>query len=393
MSVDIVRAYQLFTPGAPIQNKSFFAGRIDQIGRVVSSIPSPGIHPIIFGLRGVGKTSLANVIGDLLPTYLAIKITCDAADTFYSIWDKVLRQASISFKEQAFGFNQNEAEQTTSLASFLNDVKDPSPSDVASIFSTIKTQAIFVLDEFDRVTNEQAKEYLADLIKNVSDNLNQITIVIVGVGTSVSDLIEAHESVSRNLRQIELPPMEPDEIRDIISRGMGEIGITFDDWLMDEIVLLCDGFPHYAHLLGLAIARACDTDSVTHVSNHTFDRACASAVSDAIETLKEGFSQATSTAKPSNYPRILVGCGYAHHDDRGVFRATDVVNAVADFFGDDLSVPRVVPALSAFASRDRGPVLQTISVAGRNQYRFVDPMMRPFLKIKGRSMRPSDGVK
>ena len=72
----------VFTPGFPINHRDFFKGRVQQIKRILDTIPSPGRHPIVFGQRGVGKTSLVNILAELLPSFLSVKITCDGSDTF-----------------------------------------------------------------------------------------------------------------------------------------------------------------------------------------------------------------------------------------------------------------------------------------------------------------------
>ena len=110
------------------------------------------------------------------------------------------------------------------------------------------------------------------------------------------------------------------------------------------------------------------------------------AVEDAVETYRNAFTVATRTSKPSRYPRILSACAYAKHDDNGVFRATDVVDAMQRIFQDAVSVPSVVPALGEFCNAERGPILSKVPVGDRSHYRFIDPMFRPFLRIKAKSL-------
>ena len=61
------RIHEAFSPSAPIdKQRSLFAGRTRQIDRLLGAIFQRGQHAIIFGERGVGKTSLANLLYDLL---------------------------------------------------------------------------------------------------------------------------------------------------------------------------------------------------------------------------------------------------------------------------------------------------------------------------------------
>jgi len=70
-----IDAGQVFTPAAPIDAESLFAGRNTQIRQVVDAVIQKGQHAIIFGERGVGKTSLANIISTKLtsPNIIALE--------------------------------------------------------------------------------------------------------------------------------------------------------------------------------------------------------------------------------------------------------------------------------------------------------------------------------
>ncbi len=385
---DILHPAQVFTPGAPVNKKDFFAGRIRQIQRVVETIPSPGRHPIIFGQRGVGKTSLANILGELLPEIWAVKVNCDGSDTFASIWDRVLQKASIAFKKAAFGLSPHEVTERENLRSFIPHDNEIGPSDVAGVFDLLQRHAVFVLDEFDRVGDEDARSQMADLIKNLSDNNPNVTVVLVGVSGSITGLIGEHPSIQRNLVQIELPPMSKDEITAIITGGCNVLQLNPTADVLDEVAILAHGFPHYAHLLGLSMARAAEGRETVDIDLDLFHSlACELAVEDAIETYRNTFTQATRTVKASRYPRLLCACAYANHDEDGVFRATDVVDAMQESFGEKLALQAVVPALGQFCTHQRGPVLIKVPVADFSHYKFADPMLRPFLRIKAKGLQ------
>lgn len=384
--------HDVFTPGAPIDKRDFFAGRVKQIQRVVETIPSPGRHPMVFGQRGVGKTSLANILNELLPDIWTVKVNCDSTDTFTSMWNRVLQRASISFKQQAFGFSKSQVESHSSLRDFIGHDGDVSPSEVADVLCRVQSKAVFILDEFDRISDDQARPQMADLIKNLSDSARGVTLVIVGVGTSIAELIGEHPSIQRNLVQIELPPMKDDEIKEIVSGGAKKLGIQVDADVLDEITVLANGFPHYAHLLGLSISKASELRSAKRITIKLFrDLTCSLAVEDAIETYRSAFMLATRTSKPSRYPQLLCACGHASCDEQGVFRATDVVDAMKAVFKEDLTIQAVVPALGEFCDKDRGPILLKVPVGDRSHYRFTDPMMRPFLKIKAKALQSAAG--
>jgi hypothetical protein len=383
--------HKVFTPGFPINQQDLFRGRIPQLNKILQTVPSPGRHPIIFGQRGVGKTSLVNILTQFfLPGQMAVKATCDGSDSFKSIWNRVFQKITIEFKEHSFGFSRQESEKKINLASFLGreneGINGVGPADIAGVLALLKQRAIFVIDEFDRITEESAKVALADLIKNLSDNNQNVTLVLVGVGESISDLIGDHPSIGRNLVQVEMPLMADAEIKEIVAKGAEYLQIKVETDVLQQIAFLSAGFPHYGHLLGLSIAKACLIRDTKTIDLKLFDElACSLAVEDSVETYRNSFSKATRTSKQSRYPQILCACGIASHDERGVFRATDVVEAMLSLFKETVNVQAVVPALQAFTDADRGAILDKVPFGTQNHYRFREPMMRPFLRIKGRS--------
>ena len=390
--MNLTQAILEFTPGAPISQYDFFRGRLKEINRVRETIPSPGRHPVIFGKRGVGKTSLANVIQYLAgPDATAVKVTCDGADTFKAIWNRVFQRTTVSFRRAAFGFNQEQAEVHTNLAAYLQTDNGVSASDVAGVLDQVQTQrAVFVLDEFDRVTDGQTKRQMADLIKIVSDNTQSVTIVIVGVGQNIHELIGEHPSIIRNLAQIEMREMSDAEVVEVVQSGFSRLGIAASDEVFDEIAALAGGFPHYAHLLGLATAKACITMETTSVELPLFNEmACPLAVEEATDSYREAFSKATTTTTKSRYPQLLCACAHADTDEKGLFRTGDVVSAMAAQFGSVVTNHQIKRALGEFSTAERGEVLLQTKRGRVNYYHFREPMMRPFLRIKAKSLPTS----
>lgn len=383
----VVRANTIFTPGYPVHQRDLFSGRADQVQRTLEGLMAPGRHPVIFGQRGVGKTSLANILGESLQNVYAVKVSCDGSDTFATIWNRILNTASITFKRQAFGFQEAEAQKTVSLGALLgHDPQTTKPAEIAQLLQKVNQYCTVILDEFDKVVDKQAKAQFADLIKILSDTVPKFTIVLVGVAENIHELIGEHPSIDRNLVQIEMPLMPDGEIKTIFTNGLAKLGLSVDQAVVDQIARLTGGFPHYAHLLGLCTAKACALNNSSNVDGSVFDTACNIAVQDAIEKYRDAYSRATATTQSSRYPLILSACGYADTDTRGVFRATDVVDAVSQVFNEQVTVQAVVPALGEFTKPGRASVLRPVSVAGRQCYRFSDPMMRPFCRLKAREL-------
>ena len=383
----IAQANQVFTPGFPVHQRDLFSGRAEQLDRTIDALSAPGRHPVIFGQRGVGKTSLANILGQVLKNLVSVKVSCDGNDTFPTIWNRILYTASISFKQQAFGFSQDDATKTISLGDALgHDPSTTKPAEIADLLRRVQGYCVVILDEFDKVTDQQTKAAFADLIKILSDTAQDVTLILVGVAENIHELLGAHPSIDRNLVQIELPLMSDKEIKLIIETGFNRLSLTVESGVVAQVPVLAGGYPHYAHLLGLCCAKVCADNDTTHLTRQLFDIACNLAVEDAVEKYRDAYVRATATTQASRYPLILSACGYARTDSRGVFRATDVVDAIQQVFNESLTVQAVVPALGQFLTEERAAVLQAVKVGGRQCYRIRDPMMRPFCRLKAREV-------
>src|SRR6266481_852 len=53
---------KVFTPHAPVQILDLLFGRSETVHKIVKQINNPGAYPILYGDRGVGKTSLASIV-------------------------------------------------------------------------------------------------------------------------------------------------------------------------------------------------------------------------------------------------------------------------------------------------------------------------------------------
>ncbi len=56
----------LFSPHAPVDAEELFSGRTDLLLRMIDVIYQRGLHAVLYGDRGVGKTSLTYILRDRL---------------------------------------------------------------------------------------------------------------------------------------------------------------------------------------------------------------------------------------------------------------------------------------------------------------------------------------
>jgi Cdc6-like AAA superfamily ATPase len=242
---------QVFTPGSPVSEKELFAGRIEQIGRILDAISQKGFHAVLYGDRGVGKTSLANVLSSFLKDrgvdVLFPRANCDATDDFTSLWKKVLRELTITETKEGIGFA---AEQIHTRKRLIDALPDRlSPDDIKRTLMSISANTMLVvgIDEFDRLADEAAAEQISDTIKALSDGGCPATILLIGVAESVDALVAGHQSIERSLVQIAMPRMSTTEIEQIVTQGLSRLGMEIDQDALHDISSIARSALRYPH--------------------------------------------------------------------------------------------------------------------------------------------------
>ena len=88
---------EAFRPAAPIDRRGLFSGRSDEIAELFSVVAQPGQHAVVYGERGVGKTSLVTVVAELLAGsgVATARAICDSSDDFSSVWRKALSEIPV----------------------------------------------------------------------------------------------------------------------------------------------------------------------------------------------------------------------------------------------------------------------------------------------------------
>jgi KAP-like P-loop domain-containing protein len=281
-----------FRPGSAIDLPTQFAGRKDEVSALVDALHVDGSCPIIYGERGLGKSSLALqleriALGDVelledlalagrglgeVDRFVVFQFSCtDGIGTKDDLLQRLINTAE--------GFTDAEALPGRSLVSeksiktlklkvfeqqvaktFKSGISGPrfKSLSVEEKFEIItrrvveekERRVLYIIDELDRVRDTKG---LASVIKNLSSP--QIKFLLVGVGQNVSALLHDHASLDRTLIQVHVRMMRDDDSAMIVRKAQSylqheKIDIEFTEGAILAIVQAAGGFPWFVHTLG-----------------------------------------------------------------------------------------------------------------------------------------------
>lgn len=375
---------QVFSPISPIQERDFFFGRINQLEKIADAINENGQHAILYGERGVGKTSLANIMSKSYTNLYPVKITCDRQDTFKTLWERAFESIQFSKTTTGLGFNSQQITEIVNLKGQITNIPNLRANQLVNIinsFGNFKT--LFIFDEFDNINNEKTRAAFADLIKSLSDNNSNTTIVLVGIADSIENLIGNHQSLERCLKQVKMPRMKPEEGTEIIVNGLRKLEIKIEKKIIDKIIEFSSGFPHYIHLLCKYGAKELIKNNKDVFSEAYLTIAIREGIENTSEQLRISFRKAILTSNSSNKWRDLIyACANCNLDEFNAFTISDVVcqyNAITNgkTKNNDLNYN-----LNKLTTEDRGEILTKLGKGMSTRYCFKNPMMRAFVKLK-----------
>jgi len=382
------KASSVFTPGAPVNTLSLFKGRGKQIELALQAVNQIGCHPIIYGERGVGKTSLANVLHEIfynarMAGLRFAHINCDAADTFDSLWQKVFKGLTIS--ESGYvseATTQKGLDLPMTLAEWIG--KQMTPDQVLRTSSLIKAHLIVIIDEFDQLKEQiDVIQLMANTIKASSDQRVPLTIVLVGVADTIDELISQHESIDRNLVQIQMPRMSSEEVKEIVEGGLKALDFSIDEEALSFICYFAQGLPAAAHHIGLRLSYLLIDTKKTTATKIEVIQALISVIEGMGQSLLNDWNRAISSPRPNAlWKQVLLACSLAPRNELGWFRPNDV----ADMFrlvtnNSSYGVGTYSQHLHILAD-NRGKVLERRGSAHRFEFRFKKPLFQSYILMK-----------
>jgi hypothetical protein len=374
-----------FRPSAPIDQRDLLAGRAEQIETLADVLDELGQHALIYGERGVGKTSFAKVLSTVWndEDMLIVYVTCDGADDYSSVWAKVFDEIRLERVRSAVGFAGEDQRFYESVLSLTSG--SFKPNDVRSLLRQLTSAqpiAIFI-DEFDQIVDETARAWMADTIKTLSDQAVPATLVLIGVADSVEQLITEHQSVERALFQVLMPRLDAGELKQIVVGALEPHGVKVQPPAMKKIVGLSQGLPHYTHLLGQYAGVNAVLDGRMVVTPDDVLAAVTKAISKTRQSTQNLYLEAIASSQQNMFAEVVLACALAARDELGYFSPADVRVPLSEILDRSISMGNFVRHLNALCEETRGPLLSVKGVPRRYRYRFKNPLIQPYVVMKG----------
>lgn len=371
------QARQLFSSSAPINKSALFAGRIEQIQRLMDAIFERGRHAVLYGEQGVGKTSLTNILHEVIDhtiKYLIFRKQSSPQDDYSSLWLKILKDAA---------YNNSGTLKTVEHY----EGKKLNIDDVLRELENIcrNKPVIIIFDEFDKLVESEVKKLMSYTIKAISDSGINATVILVGVAEDIGKLIDAHESVTRNIEQIKMPRMSERELGQILDIILPLIGLEIEPGARNNIICLARGLPEYIHALGKNSSIQAIESKRTKIKKEDVELGVKRLLEQSAQSLSDSYKKAIhSNRKKTIYRQILLACALAVSQDEGKFSPADIVHPLEKILKEKhITISTFQSHLVSFCSESRGRILEKHGTPRAFRYQFREPKMQPYVIMQG----------
>jgi hypothetical protein len=170
-------------------------------------------------------------------------------------------------------------------------------------------------------------------------------------------------------------------LREIIVTGAEKSGLSFASKVINSIVQLSAGYPHFTHLIALKCAEQAVAEGRLNIEESHLQSALVDAVKDAEGSLKRDFDNAIRSYGSDTYADIVVAAASLSVDE---FNAAALRDAIFARTGQTISQGSLNNYLKRLVSEDGSTVLQR---KAKGVYCFTDPRMASFARMRSLAAR------
>lgn len=329
----------------PVVHSNRFSGRRELLASLIAAIEQQRAHVVLYGERGIGKTSLTHIFSDTAraANYLVLYGSCGVEASFDEIFRNFAHQIPLLY-HASISPTSDETEHRRTFGDLLSNAP-LQPRALSELFAKlVGTRVILILDEYDRVADRNFRRDVAELIKNLSDRAARVQLLLTGVASNLDELIGFTPSIRRNIVGIPVGPMPSDEMLEILRLAENLTGLNFSSEARDLILKMAAGSPYLVRLLGNRAAGLALDAVRMRVSEADVLTGTEAVLSEWNKGLPRRVqAQLALPEVRSSWPTLIAAARASGTPDEW-FTALDVALELAD--GDEQSVREVLDTLS-----------------------------------------------
>jgi hypothetical protein len=367
----------------PVIDREHFAGRHDILRQLISAVEQQRLHVVIYGERGIGKTSLLHVFADTAreARYTVLYGSCGSDTSFAGLFRAFAARIPRIY-HRSVAPNSPEAELRDNF-----DVMLPQgfgPRELADVLADVAgTRVILILDEYDRVVDANFRRDVAELIKNLSDRAARVQLVLAGVAQNLDEILGYAPSVRRNIVGLPMRPMTPSEVNDMIGIAEKAAELEYAEAATQLITIMAGGSPYLVRLLahhaGIA---AIDTRSALVTEAHA-TTAVERVLTEWNASLPRRVQNSLSREEARAQWPMLIAAARAGGAGDGLFTADEVATEL----GDSQPTVMIERELRKFVGTN--DLLEAETRDGETRFRFRYPSIAALLLMSSAMARLS----
>lgn len=268
---------QYVHPSEEISNPGQLVGRRTELNKLRDTFETNGAHAFVWGLRGVGKTSLVHTACEEFSNIvrLGAAIGCERhstkSDLMTDLYRRIVKDGRVDLtantmkaKLDLFGIATLERGNATGLGRVELDTINQASDFLGTILEADHEQGrewVVIVDEFDQLENADTINFFTALAKQLSVDKVPVKFVFCGVASNLNDLIGSHESVDRYIKAVQVDPLLSGSIIEISRNISQEFGIELSRGQEIRVAQIACGYPHFAHVIMHEVLKECFDNS------------------------------------------------------------------------------------------------------------------------------------